>query len=44
MRALAIQCAQERHVLLLTFHHIAVDGRSVGVFVNDLLEYYDRLS
>ena len=37
---LADQGEEESHVLLLTFHHIAFDGWSMGVFVREWVELY----
>lgn len=44
LRGLLIRNTATDHVLVLTFHHLAVDGRSIGVFVTDLLRAYDSLS
>jgi amino acid adenylation domain-containing protein len=35
-----VRLAAERHVLLLTFHHIAADGWSVNVLIEDLQDFY----
>ncbi|HEV7515515.1 MAG TPA: amino acid adenylation domain-containing protein, partial [Thermoanaerobaculia bacterium] len=39
-RAALLRLAKERHVLLLTLHHIAADGWSMGVLVSELVELY----
>ncbi|EKV29843.1 Long-chain-fatty-acid--CoA ligase [Caenispirillum salinarum AK4] len=36
LRARLLRLAEDRHVLLLTLHHIAADGWSLGVLVRDL--------
>ncbi|WP_354676164.1 amino acid adenylation domain-containing protein [Pseudomonas syringae] len=40
MRAHLLQVADERHVLLLTVHHIVADGWSMGVLTQELLALY----
>ena len=35
MRAVAFRLNPEHHVLLVTLHHIAVDGWSLGVFLRE---------
>ncbi|WP_404384160.1 amino acid adenylation domain-containing protein [Caenispirillum salinarum] len=40
LRARLLRLADDRHVLLLTLHHIAADGWSLGVLVRDLGECY----
>ena len=40
LRATLVRLADEAHVLLLTFHHIAADGWSLGVFVQELTTLY----
>ncbi|HEV7518774.1 MAG TPA: amino acid adenylation domain-containing protein, partial [Thermoanaerobaculia bacterium] len=39
-RATLLRAAAERHVLLLTLHHIAADGWSMGVLVQEMAELY----
>ncbi|WP_122860145.1 non-ribosomal peptide synthetase, partial [Pseudomonas viridiflava] len=40
IRAHLLQVADERHVLLLTVHHIVADGWSMGVLTKELLALY----
>lgn len=40
IRARLITCSNEDHVLLLTVHHIAADGWSVGLLLKELSELY----
>ncbi|WP_122752330.1 non-ribosomal peptide synthetase, partial [Pseudomonas viridiflava] len=40
IRARLLQVADERHVLLLTVHHIVADGWSMGVLTQELLALY----
>ena len=40
IRATVLACGQSRHVLLLTLHHIAADGWSMGVLVRELTASY----
>ncbi|MFF5211828.1 amino acid adenylation domain-containing protein [Streptosporangium sp. NPDC000396] len=40
LRARLLRSGAEEHVLLLTFHHIAFDGWSYGVFVDELAAGY----
>jgi amino acid adenylation domain-containing protein/non-ribosomal peptide synthase protein (TIGR01720 family) len=40
LRALLLRLSDERHVLLLNVHHIAFDGWSVTVFLNELSALY----
>ncbi|MDX1996621.1 MAG: amino acid adenylation domain-containing protein, partial [Thermoanaerobaculia bacterium] len=45
VRGLLLPIAADEHVLAVTFHHIACDAWSVGVFLRDLaLEYAHRTS
>ena len=39
-RAMLLQIADHDHVLLLTFHHVAVDGWAIGLFVQELCCVY----
>lgn len=41
LRVALLRLADDEHVLLLTMHHIASDGWSVGVLWRDLAQYYD---
>ena len=36
-----IKISQERHVILLMIHHIAGDGVSIGIIMNELAKLYD---
>jgi hypothetical protein len=40
MRALLIRLEQDDHVLVLTLHHIAFDGWSVGILSREIAELY----
>jgi amino acid adenylation domain-containing protein len=40
LRATLLRVADREHVLLVTMHHIAADGWSVGVLMNEIAELY----
>ena len=40
LRALLIRLADERHILVLTIHHIAFDGWSLGILFKELSHLY----
>jgi aspartate racemase len=40
LRALVVELADHEHILLLTFHHIAIDGWSLDVFLRELGQLY----
>ena len=40
LRALLVRLGEQDHVLLLTAHHIVIDGWSMGVLVDELSELY----
>ena len=44
LRATLLQLGAEEHVLLLTLHHIAVDGWSIDVMFRELSVLYDAFS
>ncbi len=44
LRRVSIRIAPEDHLLLVVFHHIVVDGWSVGVFVAELASLYTSAS
>ncbi|MFE6524065.1 non-ribosomal peptide synthase/polyketide synthase [Streptomyces sp. NPDC057794] len=44
LRALLFREAPDRHVLLLTAHHIVTDGWSMGVVLDELCTAYDALA
>ncbi|HEY5758595.1 MAG TPA: condensation domain-containing protein, partial [Steroidobacter sp.] len=44
IRGHLLQLEPERHVLLLTMHHIVSDGWSLGVFIRELAETYQASS
>jgi amino acid adenylation domain-containing protein len=44
LRVLLVTLGPRRHVLLLTFHHIAVDGWSVGLLLRELAECYQAIT
>jgi len=35
-----VKIAEEKHILLLDFHHIIFDGFSLGIFLKELFEFY----
>ena len=39
-----IRLGPDRHYLTWTFHHLLMDGWSVGIFLSDLLAHYRRLT
>ncbi|MBZ5509519.1 MAG: amino acid adenylation domain-containing protein, partial [Acidobacteriia bacterium] len=43
-RASLLRCGEENHVLLLTLHHIASDGWSLGILVRELSTYYEAFA
>lgn len=44
IRAQLLQLDEERHLLLVSIHHIVSDGWSIGVFVRELCGHYESLS
>ncbi|MES2732925.1 MAG: amino acid adenylation domain-containing protein [Bacteroidota bacterium] len=40
LRAQLVELAMEEHVLIITAHHIAADGWSVSILVQELVEFY----
>lgn len=44
LRARLLQCDARHHVLLVTLHHIASDGWSIGVFVREFSALYAAFS
>ena len=40
LRTCLIKTAQDEHILLLTMHHIASDGWSLGILFNELKAFY----
>ena len=44
IRARLLCCSPERHVLLITVHHICADGWSIGILMEDLFQAYAALS
>jgi amino acid adenylation domain-containing protein len=44
LRARLIRLAEQDHVLLLTMHHIASDGWSLGVLLRELATFYEAFS
>lgn len=42
MRAHLLRIAEDHHVLLLVFHHIAVDGLSLNIITRDIADAYNR--
>ncbi|MGC0419516.1 amino acid adenylation domain-containing protein [Embleya sp. AB8] len=43
LRAVAVRVRPDLHELLFVVHHIAIDGWSIGVFLNDLAQAYRGL-
>ncbi|MBW8684663.1 non-ribosomal peptide synthetase [Chitinophaga rhizophila] len=43
LRAALIQLAEERYVLLINMHHIAADGWSLSILINELRSVYTAL-
>jgi amino acid adenylation domain-containing protein len=41
LRAKLLRLSEQEHVLLLTLHHIAADGWSIGVLLNELAKLYN---
>lgn len=41
LRLELIECARERHWLLWSFHHVVLDGWSVGVVLGEVLQAYE---
>ncbi|QFZ21174.1 non-ribosomal peptide synthetase [Saccharothrix syringae] len=44
VRAVAVRVARERHVLLLSLHHVIADGWSVDVLLREITDHYARIS
>src|SRR5205823_5562309 len=44
LRARLVKLGADRHVLLVTTHHIVFDGWSLGVFYRELSAFYGNLS
>src|SRR4029077_5401150 len=42
LRAVLVQLGPERHQLVLTWHHILLDGWSLSLLVRDLVALYER--
>lgn len=40
LRAQLIKVDKDEYIILLVFHHIAIDGWSMSVFVRELIEFY----
>nr|WP_282104100.1 amino acid adenylation domain-containing protein [Methylobacterium sp. 37f] len=40
LRTLLVRCGPDRHVLLLTLHHLVADGRSVEILLTELMRLY----
>ncbi|GEM_PF-1247716 len=43
VRASVITLNPEKHILIVTFHHIAADGWSLAVFMNEVISVYKTL-
>src|SRR5438552_1252122 len=43
LRAALFRVGEEEHILVLTVHHIACDGQSVGVILQELPQFYSAL-
>ncbi|MFI0374439.1 amino acid adenylation domain-containing protein [Actinomadura sp. 1N219] len=44
VRARALRAGDAEHVLLLTFHHAAMDGWSIGIVLRDLAAFYSAFA
>ena len=44
MRAALLRLAKSEHVLVMTMHHIAFDGWSFGIFIQELISLYGAFS
>jgi amino acid adenylation domain-containing protein len=44
LRAMLVRAASEKHVLLLTLHHIVADGWSLEILFDELIEVYSSLA
>jgi FkbM family methyltransferase len=44
MRAKLVRLAECRHLLLLSMHHIVSDGWSLGILLNEIVEFYDAFA
>ncbi|MBP0579056.1 hypothetical protein J8I29_07050 [Labrys sp. LIt4] len=40
LRATLLKVANDEHIILVTIHHIACDGWSVGIIARDMMEFY----
>ncbi|WP_445362258.1 MupA/Atu3671 family FMN-dependent luciferase-like monooxygenase [Microbulbifer sp. ANSA003] len=41
LRACLLRCSKDRHILLITMHHIASDGWSLGLLTEEFCELYN---
>jgi amino acid adenylation domain-containing protein len=44
IRARVLRLGEDRHIFLLTMHHIISDGWSMGVFINEIAQLYPAFS
>src|SRR5215510_11946413 len=44
LRAKVLRLSEVDHLLVLTFHHIAIDGWSIGIFLEELRRCYEAFS
>jgi hypothetical protein len=44
LRAKVLRLSEAEHLLLLTFHHIAIDGWSIGIFLDELSRCYEAFA
>jgi amino acid adenylation domain-containing protein len=42
LRAKLLKLDSDKHILLLTFHHIVADGWSLGIFNQEFIVFYER--
>ena len=42
-RILVLECEPERHIVLMVFHHIIVDGVSLDVLIDELSRHYNAI-
>ena len=44
VRVALVQLSEEEHVLIVTMHHIVSDAWSIGVFMRELVAFYNGIS
>lgn len=43
LRLLLARTDQQKHILIFTFHHVLFDGWSMQIFLNEIMQDYERL-